>query len=700
MQENGRPQSLRHRLVLFAAAVAAPVAIGAVLGGLILFGVTRDFDDRAEEVSEESAASLALFKGLSAAGAAGSAYMDGEERVGPFDAAARGVERRLKAATYDDPAESAAIRDVRADWRAAVEQLRANPPGSGDDAATEGPDPEDRFEDSVDAASAGVDRLLDLSEAENRADLAATRRLWRKQGLLALAALLASFGVAAILTRRLSRQMVRPIGRLTRAARAFGDGELDHRVQVSSSAELQEMAGTFNRMAGALQEQHERLERQSYIDPLTGLPNRSLFEDRARHALARGTAGTETLSVLVVDVDDFKLVNDGLGHAAADALVEQVAGRLAAAVRPSDTVARIGGDEFAVLLEGIRGPDDAIAAAERLRRSFDEPFAVQGSSLAVTASVGIAMSRDELGAEELLRRADRAVHRFKETGKDGWAFFDPRIQDRATERLETLSALRGAVERRELVAHYQPIVDLETGRAVSVEALLRWQRPVVGLVPPLDFIPLAEETGLIVPLGAWIMREACAEAERWRRAGADDVNICVNVSAHQLMDQNFESIVAGALMATGLEPEGLTIEVTESSVMRDPEGSIAKLARLRDAGIGIALDDFGEGHSSLSHLRRLPVRGLKIARQFVQGVSDGDEALVRGIVELARSLGLRLVAEGIEEPVQRDRLEALGCRLGQGFLFSRPLEPAAIRALLAPSGASRPPERSWRAAAH
>jgi EAL domain-containing protein (putative c-di-GMP-specific phosphodiesterase class I) len=308
------------------------------------------------------------------------------------------------------------------------------------------------------------------------------------------------------------------------------------------------------------------------------------------------------------------------------------------------------------------------------------------------------MSRDELGAEELLRRADRAVHRFKETGKNGWAFFDPRIQDRATERLETLSALRGAVERRELVAHYQPIVDLATGRAVSVEALLRWQRPGVGLVPPAKFIPLAEETGVIVPLGAWVMREACAEAERWRRAGAGDVNVCVNVSARQLMDQNFENVVTGALMATGLEPEGLTIEVTESSVMRDPEGSIAKLARLRDLGIGIALDDFGEGHSSLSHLRHLPVRGLKIARPFVQGLSDGDDALVRGIVELARGLGLRLVAEGIEEPVQRERLEALGCRLGQGFLFSRPLEPAAIRELLA-SGASRPPGRSSPAAA-
>ncbi|MBN1530727.1 MAG: EAL domain-containing protein [Thermoleophilaceae bacterium] len=695
MEETGNPPartySLRHRLVVFALAVVAPVAVGAVLSGLILLDATRSFNDRAEEVAMESEASLGLFKALGAAGSAGSAYMDGEGPRRAFDAAAQDVDRRLGAATYDEGAETAAVRRVRSDWRAAGVQLRANPPGGAEEPG-DGPDPEDLFEASIDSATAGVDRLLDLSEAENRTDLAETQRLWREQGALAILALLASIALAAFLVRRLSREMVRPIRRLTRAARAFGEGDLEHRVHVNSSAELHEMAGSFNTIAGALQDQREQLERQAFEDSLTGIPNRALFEDRIRHALDRRVTTNETLAVLVVDVDDFKLVNEGLGHAAGDALIEQAAARLMTAVRPSDTVARIGGDEFAVLLEGIRGPDDAIAAAERLRRAFAEPFPVSGSSPVVTASVGIALSRDQLGAEELLRRADRAVHRFKETGKDGWTFFDPRIQDRATERLETVTALRGAVERGELVVHYQPIVDLDTGEAVSVEALLRWRREGQELVPPADFIPLAEETGLIVPLGAWVMGAACAEAMRWRRAGAGDVNVCVNVSARQLMDPNFESTVTGALEETGLDPAGLTIEVTETSVMQDPEGSIAKLGRLRDRGIGIALDDFGEGHSSLSHLRHLPVRGLKIARPFIQGLGDGDDALVRGIIELARSLRLRLVAEGIETPEQREQLRLLGCRLGQGFLFSRPVEPAAIRSLLseqvgAPAGA-------------
>jgi EAL domain-containing protein (putative c-di-GMP-specific phosphodiesterase class I) len=302
----------------------------------------------------------------------------------------------------------------------------------------------------------------------------------------------------------------------------------------------------------------------------------------------------------------------------------------------------------------------------------------------VSASIGIALSTDPLDADELLRRADLAMYRVKERGKNGTAFFDPAMEDRAVDRLEALSALRMAVERDELVAHYQPIVDLETGEVVAAEALLRWQRPGHGMVPPLDFIPFAEETGLIQPLGAWILKEACTQARDWRSHGAPTVQVSVNMSARQLLDPDFERMVSDTLAETGLEPEALVLEVTESSVMQNVDVTIPKLDRIIDTGVGLTLDDFGEGYSSLSHIRRLPVQGLKIARPFIRELADpeGDSRLVRGIIELAHSLGLRLVAEGIEEPEQRDALRALGCPLGQGFLFARPLELPALRALL------------------
>jgi diguanylate cyclase (GGDEF)-like protein len=444
------------------------------------------------------------------------------------------------------------------------------------------------------------------------------------------------------------------------------------------------MAETFNGMAGALQEQHSELERQAFTDSLTGIPNRALFEDRVRHALSRSAGTSERIAVLMIDLDDFKLVNDGLGHSSGDELIALAATRISQAARPSDTVARLGGDEFAVLLENVRGLDDILGAAERIRRLFDATFRLDGADVLISASIGIAMEQDSVSADELLPRADLAMYRVKEHGKNGTAFFDPAMEDRAFERLETLNALRKAIERDELVAHYQPIVGLQGGEIVAAEALLRWNRPGRGLVAPLDFIPLAEETGLIEPIGAWVLKEACTRAREWREQGAPAVRVAVNVSARQLIDPQFEQLVRDTLAATGLAPDALVLEVTESSVMQNPNVTIAKLNRIVATGVQLTLDDFGEGHSSLSHLRRLPVSGLKIARTFVRELADpeGDPRLVRGIIELAHSLGLQLVAEGIEQPEQRDALCALGCPLGQGFLFARPVELPAFHALL------------------
>ena len=307
---------------------------------------------------------------------------------------------------------------------------------------------------------------------------------------MALVALLTSLAVAALLTRRLAAAALRPIHRLTQAARAFGSGHLGHRVAVTSSAELHEMADTFNRMAEALQEQHGQLERQAFTDSLTGIPNRALFEDRARHALDRTLRTSERVAVLMIDLDDFKLVNDGLGHASGDELIAAAARRIDEATRPSDTVARLGGDEFAVLLESVRGLDDALTAAERIRELFDSPFDLNGAEVVVSTSIGIAMAQDTIDAEELLRRADLAMYRVKEGGKDGSAFFDPAMEDRAVDRLDVLNGLRKAIECDELVVHYQPIVNLETGAVVAAEALMRWDRPGHGLVRAAGLHPV------------------------------------------------------------------------------------------------------------------------------------------------------------------------------------------------------------------
>ena len=679
-----RPASLRRRLLVLAVAVLAPVLVGALASGLILLHSAATSNRLAEEVVVEADATVSLFQALEEARVAGSTYMEEGERddLADFRQAARQVNISLDETSYDEEGERERLGAVTAAWQAAVRQLRAN--GPADSSPTDNAeDPEDVFEDRMNRAIGGVERLVHSSQKEIEADLTDTRDLQRTQGLVALLALLASVAIAAFLLRRLTGAMLRPIHRLTRAARAFGSGHLGHRVAISSSAELHEMANTFNRMAGTLQEHHDQLERQAFLDPLTGIPNRSLLEDRIGHALDRSSGTDERIAVLVLDLDDFALVNDGLGHSAGDELIKEAAARMTAAVRPSDTVARLAGDEFAVLLESVRGLDDALGAAERLRGAFDAPFHAGGSDLVVTASIGIALSRDAADADELLRRADLAMHRVKEHGKNGSEFFDPGME-RAVGRLAILNDLRKAVERDQLVAHYQPIVSLETGEVTAAEALLRWQRPGHGLVPPLEFIPLAEETGMIKPLGAWILEEACTQARAWRRDGAPDVRVGVNVSARQLNDPNFERMVSDTLRETGLEPDGLVLEVTESSVMQNAELAIAKLDRITGTGVRLTLDDFGEGFSSLSHLRRLPVHGLKIARSFVHELGDpeGDPAMVRGIIELANSLGLRLVAEGIELPEQRDTLRLLGCPLGQGFLFARPLELTALHALL------------------
>lgn len=432
----------------------------------------------------------------------------------------------------------------------------------------------------------------------------------------------------------------------------------------------------------------DQLAHQALHDPLTGLPNRDLFLDRLDHALSRLRRHPAGVAVLFVDLDNFKVVNDSLGHSAGDELLRAISERLQAAMRPSDTVARFGGDEFTILCEEIRGEHDAIAIAERIAETLKTPLHLTGREVFLTTSVGIALSKQAgTDAESLIRDADAAMYRAKEKGRARFEIFDEGMRERLVERMETENALRRAVERKELRVFYQPEISLDTGCVTGVEALLRWEHPERGLLEPASFIPMAEETGLIVPIGEWVLREACRQGERWRRLApnGDRLQIAVNLSPRQLAQPDLADVVRDVLDETLTDPDTLCLEITESAVMEDPEFALATLRMLKDIGVRIAIDDFGKGFSSLSHLKQLlPVSELKIDRSFVGGlvVDKCDSAIVAAVMVMATSLGLVAVAEGVETAEQLDELRALGFDMTQGYYFARPQPPEQLQDLI------------------
>ncbi|MGI8942537.1 MAG: putative bifunctional diguanylate cyclase/phosphodiesterase [Actinomycetota bacterium] len=428
----------------------------------------------------------------------------------------------------------------------------------------------------------------------------------------------------------------------------------------------------------------EQLKHQAFHDPLTGLANRALFVDRVEHALARGERDGMRVAVLFVDLDDFKTINDSLGHNGGDEVLVAVAGRLRECFRPGDTFARFGGDEFAILVEDT-SLSNATSVAYRIVDALGEPFSIGGREVMIHASVGIEFAEAQgTRTDELLRNADVAMYVAKGKGKARYQLFEPSMHTAALRRLEIKADLRRAVEKDEFVLHYQPIVSLNGGALLGMEALVRWNHPERGLLPPLDFISVAEQSGLITPLGRWVLREACRQATKWPLSNPS-ISLSVNVSTTQFQQPGLVEDVANALWDSGLDPSILTLEITESVLVHDTDAVIEKLHRLKDFGVKVAIDDFGTGYSSLGYLKRFPIDILKIDKSFIDGVGNGAEeaAITQAIIKLGESLGLEVVAEGIELPEQIDALQLLRCELGQGFFFSAPFDAETMGGLLA-----------------
>ncbi|RCW72979.1 putative bifunctional diguanylate cyclase/phosphodiesterase [Pseudorhodoferax soli] len=532
----------------------------------------------------------------------------------------------------------------------------------------------------------------------------------------ALLTVLATFILAVlgwIMAFRVTHALVRPLAELERTVALVAAGNHGARLRVRSNDEVGRLAAAVNRMAADLQRQHdalqernadlarsnallqdgitrqqeaaERIEYLAYHDSLTALPNRNQFGALLADAVARAERGHHPFGLFFVDLDRFKQINDTLGHGAGDALLQEVARRLRQTLRAGDAIARLGGDEFVVLVDELRSDRHAEAVAHKILQAIARPFIVPGYELRVTASVGISRhGRDGRDGQTLMKYADIAMYQAKAAGKNSFAFYSPAHDDNSIARLELESRLRCALELGELELHYQPKLDLRSGRITGMEALLRWPSPGLGMVSPEQFIPVAEETGLIVPLGKWALRQACRQNMAWLAQGLDGLTVAVNLSPRQFSDPDLLTDIVSILHETGLDGRRLELEITESAIMQDAEAGRRLLRSLKSLGVRIAIDDFGTGYSSLSTLKQFPIDTLKIDRSFIADLATDpeDRGLTEAILQMARTLKLHVVAEGVENRVQQAFLRERGCDELQGFLFSKPLPAAEFAAFV------------------
>ncbi len=527
-------------------------------------------------------------------------------------------------------------------------------------------------------------------------------------GVLSVIALLIALTIGA--TFLLTRGLVAPMHRLMRAARAVGAGKLDVFVPASSTDELGLLTHTFNHMTQRLSESQaevanyqrtledkvaqrtQELEiatahayKLAQHDILTGLPNRALLNQRLKQILAQSQRNGTHVACLFLDFDHFKRINDTLGHDSGDQLLQSVAQRLTTAVRESDTVARLGGDEFIVILPGLdpaHATFETMTVLARIRESFLTPFRLSDQTPTLTCSIGVSMyPLDASDNVTLIKQADTAMYAAKEVGRNAYRFYTADMNARVQARLQLETDMRRGLLHNEFFLAYQPQIDMQTGRAAAVEALLRWRDPVRGVIPPTEFIPIAEESGMIQALGARVLRDACRQVVQWHRLGMM-LRLSVNLSVQQLQHESCLSVVEDALRSSGLAPQYLDLEITESVIITHPEKAVATLAKLKERGISITVDDFGTGYSSLSYLARLPIEAVKIDQRFVHGLehNSNDVAITQAIIALSHSLGLRVIAEGVETGAQFDFLKSHGCEAAQGFLIARPLEESEFLA--------------------
>ncbi len=510
--------------------------------------------------------------------------------------------------------------------------------------------------------------------------------------------------LAVVVANRLARNLTDPIRKLARLAGQIGHGTYPEELQLSRNDEIAELADSFNEMSRNLQQTTEAMRHMAYHDSLTGLPNRAMFQELLSQAVRSAVRHEDMGALMFVDLDHFKRINDTLGHQAGDALLCQMAKRLDGVLRSTDVLAysshdesqlaRLGGDEFTVLLPRIRDSFSAALVAQRLLEVLGQPSTIENRSVVVTASIGITIfPTDAADTDELLKNADMALYHAKDAGRNTYHYFVESMNESAVRKLELESELRRALENEEFELYYQPQVNSDGDRIVGAEALIRWHHSEHGLVSPGEFIPVAEETGIIGPIGDWVMDRACRDAARWRENGFSDVYVSVNVSAVQFRKPSFVEDVATALEAAGLEPQALHIELTESSLMQDEAAAERVLATLQELGVEVWMDDFGTGYSSLSYLRRYPFRGVKIDYSFVRDIVEDpdDRAIASAIIAMANSLRINVTAEGVESENQVELLQQERCHRLQGFLFGRPMPAAELVTMLQRASAATSP---------
>jgi diguanylate cyclase (GGDEF)-like protein len=520
------------------------------------------------------------------------------------------------------------------------------------------------------------------------------RSMWRALGAIVLAAALA-LALAYAIMAWLQRIVIHPLSRLYELMHAVSDDK-DYSVRSDDSGEdeIGFLATGFNQMLEKIDAHDNKLRKIAHYDNVTELPNRHYFNQRLEDAIATAAREKQNVGVLFIDLDNFKVVNDTLGHNVGDLLLKSVSEKISRTLRGSDCVCRIGGDEFAVILQELPGHADAAIVAGKILNEMAKPLWLNDSEIYIGASIGISLFPDDApDMNALLRSADVAMYYAKSRGKNNYQLFQQDMEGKALKRLALESAMRKALELKEFVLHYQPQVDLATGKVIAVEALIRWPRPDLGVVGPSDFIPVAEESGLIIPIGDWVLRTACRQAKRWMDAGTP-LRVAVNLSGRQFSDENLISNILAITREIDLPPEMLELEITESMLMESKDASVSKLEELKAAGFMLSVDDFGTGYSSMSYLKRFPIHALKIDRSFIQDLPNNldDAAITKAIVSMANSLGLEIVAEGVENTAQIDFLRENGCKVSQGFFFGSAVPADQITTML--SG------RSKGAAAH